>query len=115
MQRFVFAIGVSKFSHVSIFSDLNNLTDITMNGEYAMMFGSTQQEFETYFAARIERVAISLCMSQAELLAKIRQWYNGYRFHVNRESVYNPVSLALFFRNGGEFNNYRFAMGTPPS
>ena len=53
-ERFVFVTGVSKFCHVSLFSDLNNLTDISMHRDYATMFGYTQGEFETYFADRID-------------------------------------------------------------
>ena len=56
-QRFVLMTGVSKFSHVSVFSDLNNLTDITMNASYACMLGYTQEELEYYFADRIDSIA----------------------------------------------------------
>ena len=113
IEHFVFVTGVSKFSHVSIFSDLNNLNDISMNEEYATMFGYTQQEFEKYFPDHIENVAEKMGISKEELLPKIIAWYDGYRFHENTVSVYNPVSLALFFVNGGEFNNYWFDTGTP--
>ena len=112
-ERFVLVTGVSKFSHVSLFSDLNNLTDLSMTADYATMLGYTQQEVETSFADRIEAVAKTLDLPQKTLLSKIKTWYDGYRFHSNRDSVYNPVSLALFFINGGEFNNYWFDTGTP--
>ena len=111
--RFAFITGVSKFCHVSLFSDLNNLTDITMNRSYAGMLGYTQEEFETYFADRIELASKQLDMSKDELLPKIKAWYDGYRFHENAPSVYNPVSLAEFFGNDFEFNNYWFSTGTP--
>ncbi len=112
-ERFLFVTGVSKFCHVSLFSDLNNLTDITMNRDYATMFGYTQEEFETYFADRIDVACKQLNMPREELLPEIKAWYDGFRFHAKAESVYNPVSLAQFFTNNNEFNNYWFSTGTP--
>ena len=111
MLRFVFITGVSKFCHVSLFSDLNNLTDITMDARYATMFGYTQEELEVNFGDRIAALA-----GDAEFdvyRGKIKEWYNGYRFHKDAQTVYNPVSLAYFFENNGEFNNYWFSTGTP--
>ena len=112
-ERLLFVTGVSKFCHVSLFSDLNNLTDITMDARYATMLGYTQQEFETNFKEQIEAVEKKQDLSHADLLAEIKNWYDGFRFHANSESVYNPVSLARFFESGGEFNNYWFSTGTP--
>ena len=112
-ERFVFVTGVTKFCHVSLFSELNNLTDITMNRDYATMFGYTQSEFEAYFADRIDSACKQLNMPREELLPEIKAWYDGYRFHAKAESVYNPVSLAQFFMNDAEFNNYWFSTGTP--
>ena len=112
-ERLLFVTGVSKFCHVSLFSDLNNLTDITMDARYATMLGYTQQEFEVNFSEQIETVEKKLNLSHADLLAEIKNWYDGFRFHANSESVYNPVSLARFFESGGEFNNYWFSTGTP--
>ena len=111
--RFAFITGVSKFCHVSLFSDLNNLTDITMDTKYSAMFGYTQEEFETYFADRIELTSKQLNIPKEQLLPKIKTWYDGYRFEEHAQSVYNPVSLANFFESGGKFNNYWFATGTP--
>jgi len=112
-ERLLFVTGVSKFCHVSLFSDLNNLTDITMDARYAAMLGYTQEEFETYFADRIEQTSKKLNMTKEELLPEIKAWYDGYRFHSDASSVYNPVSLAKFFEAGGEFNNFWFSTGTP--
>ena len=109
--RFAFITGVSKFCHVSLFSDLNNLTDITMDARYATMFGYTQEELESNFDDRISTLAGE--QDIAAYKAKIKDWYNGYRFHKNAQTVYNPVSLAYFFENNGEFNNYWFSTGTP--
>ncbi|MBO5306984.1 MAG: ATP-binding protein [Lentisphaeria bacterium] len=110
-ERFLFVTGVSKFSHVSLFSDLNNLTDITMDARYATMFGYTQEELEANFGDRIAAVADGQELDQFK--AKIKEWYNGYRFHKKAKTVYNPVSFAKFIESGGEFNNYWFSTGTP--
>ena len=112
-ERFVFVTGVTKFCHVSLFSELNNLTDITMNRDYATMFGYTQSEFEAYFADRIDSACKQLNTSREELLPEIKAWYDGYRFEEESETVYNPVSLAQFFVNSCKFNNYWFSTGTP--
>ena len=110
--RFAFITGVSKFCHVSLFSDLNNLTDITMDARYAPMLGYTQSEFESNFKNQIEAVEKTQTLSHQDFLAEIKNWYDGFRFHAESESVYNPVSLASFFEHGGEFNNYWFQTGT---
>ncbi len=111
--RFAFVTGVTKFCHVSLFSDLNNLTDITMNADYATMLGYTQQEFEQNFAEWIADTEAKQELPHDEYLSKIKDWYDGYRFEEGAESVYNPVSLANFFTNNGKFLNYWFATGTP--
>ena len=113
LERFVFITGVTKFCHVSLFSDLNNLTDITMRADYANMFGYTQAELEHYFGDRIEATAQAQKIPVNELKKKLKDWYDGYRFEENSESVYNPVSIAKFFENDGKFDNYWFATGTP--
>ncbi len=109
--RFAFITGVSKFCHVSLFSDLNNLTDISMDARYAAMFGYTQDELEANFGDRISALAGDTDINAYK--TKIKEWYNGYRFEEKAKTVYNPVSLAQFFENGGKFNNYWFATGTP--
>ena len=111
MLRFAFITGVSKFCHVSLFSDLNNLTDITMDARFATMFGYTQDELEANFGDRI--AALAGDSDIAAYKTKMKEWYNGYRFEENAQTVYNPVSLAQFFENGGKFNNYWFSTGTP--
>ncbi|MBO5309352.1 MAG: AAA family ATPase, partial [Lentisphaeria bacterium] len=110
-ERFVFITGVSKFCHVSLFSKLNNLTDITMASRYATMFGYTQDELEANFGDRL--AALSGNTDITAYKTKIKEWYNGYRFEENAKTVYNPVSLAQFFESGGKFNNYWFSTGTP--
>ncbi len=109
MLRLAFITGVSKFCHVSLFSELNNLTDITMDARFATMLGYTQEEMEANFGDRLA----TLSGDRNELMEEIRRWYNGYRFEKNAKTVYNPVSLAKFFESGGEFSNYWFSTGTP--
>ncbi len=112
-QRFVFLTGVSKFSKVSVFSKLNNLTDITMDARYATLLGYTQQELEESFAEYIDHITETQGIDRGELLEGLREWYNGYKFHQKAASVYNPVSIGKFFESGGEFRNYWFETGTP--
>jgi len=78
--RFAFLTGVSKFSRVSVFSDLNNLTDLTMDARYAALCGYTQEELEANFEGYIERVAENQGCTVPEVLGRIRECYNGYRF-----------------------------------
>jgi hypothetical protein len=108
----VFLTGVSKFSKVGIFSGLNNLTDLTMQSDYATMLGYTQRELEENFVEEIQAAATHLKSSTSELLEQMRLWYNGYCFQANAGRVYNPVSCNLFFYEK-EFKNFWFATGTP--
>ncbi len=110
--EFVFITGVSKFSKVGILSGLNNLTDLTMQLDFATMLGYTQQELEENFEEEIQATATHLKLSTSELLAQMRLWYNGYCFLANAGRVYNPVSCNLFFYEK-EFKNFWFATGTP--
>jgi hypothetical protein len=108
----LFLTGVSKFSKVGIFSGLNNLTDLSMQSDYATMLGYTQRELEENFVEEIEVAATYLNLSTGELLEQLQTWYNGYCFQANAEKVYNPVSCNLFFYEK-EFKNFWFATGTP--
>ncbi|MBP5641291.1 MAG: AAA family ATPase [Victivallales bacterium] len=111
MIRLAFITGVSKFCHVSLFSDLNNLTDLTMDARFATMLGYTQEEVESNFGDRIAALADERGIDAFK--EDIREWYNGYRFEESARTVYNPVSLAQFFKSGGKFDNYWFQTGTP--
>ncbi len=105
--KLCFITGVTKFSKMSIFSSMNNLTEISMNEEYSTMFGYTQQELEDNFSEYIEKGMKTRGETKEEYLALIKKWYNGYRFSPKGETVYNPVSIGSFFREGGEvFRNY---------
>ena len=111
--RFAFITGVSKFCHVSLFSDLNNLQDLTMDARFATMQGYTQRELEENFAPWLEEIEAGQPLPHDAFLAKIKEWYDGFRFHSSAETVYNPVSIAKFLIQRGEFNNYWFSTGTP--
>ena len=104
-QRFTFITGVSKFSKVSIFSDLNNLNDWTMHPKAATLFGYTHEEVLKYFPGRIHALAEANGLTDDAAFAKIIEWYDGYRFEENAKPVINPVSLGLCFSNG-KFANY---------
>jgi hypothetical protein len=111
-QRFVLLTGVSKFSKVSVFSDLNNLTDLTMRRNTATLLGYTQAELETNFSDYIDRLAEAEEQSREKILQRLCEWYNGYRFHPGAKTVYNPVSVMKCLQES-EFKNYWFETGTP--
>ncbi len=113
MERFVFMTGVSKFSKVSVFSDLNNLEDLTMDARFADMMGYAQRELEANFDEYLKPLAEKQKIDYTDFLAKIKLWYDGFKFEKNADTVYNPVSLANFILNQGDFRNYWFDTGTP--
>jgi len=110
--QFVFVTGVSKFTKVGIFSDLNNLIDITVDEPYATMFGITQDELEHYFGDYIYAFVQQTQTPREELLEQIRDNYNGFRFAAYAETVYNPYSTIMLFEKR-KFANYWFETGTP--
>ena len=110
--RFVLLTGVSKFSKVSVFSDLNNLQDLTMDAEFAALCGYTQEELEYYFNESIEAIAVLESTSKEVCLDKIKRWYNGYRFSEDSLTVYNPVSTMNLCKSK-KFQNHWFETGTP--
>ena len=110
--QFVFITGVTKFSKVSIFSDLNQLEDISMNKNYACICGITEPELEEVFLPEIGKMAEGNDISEERCLEKLRSAYDGYRFHPKGERVYNPFSL-LNAMAAEEFASYWFETGTP--
>jgi hypothetical protein len=110
--RFVFLTGVTKFSHVSIFSDMNNLDDITLNPRYADLCGLTQKEVEQNFASEINNILQASNMSREIYIEELKRFYNGYRFSKKQLTVYNPFGLLLHFSNG-DFLPYWYNTGTP--
>ncbi|MGE5339868.1 MAG: AAA family ATPase [Candidatus Omnitrophota bacterium] len=109
--RFLLITGVSKFSRVSIFSDLNHLADITIDSRYSQMLGYTFEEIEHYFSFYIEEWEAQTHESRAILFEKLKEYYNGYSWD-GKHFVYNPFSILSFFRTY-EFRNYWFATGAP--
>ncbi len=112
-ERFVFITGVGKFLKVSIFSDLNNLSDISVSDDYATLCGYTKQEIEDNFQKYLTKIVESKNIKYEILLEKIKDWYDGYKFSENCENVYNPVSFTKFIENSGKLKNYWFETGSP--
>ena len=110
--RFVFITGISKFSQLSIFSEINNLKVISMMPEYATLCGFTQQEIEDNFTDGINRLAEKEELTVEQTLDKLRQTYDGYHFAANSPGVYNPYSIINALSDG-TFDNYWFSTGTP--
>jgi hypothetical protein len=99
MIKFLLITGVSKFSQVSIFSDLNNLDDLTLHSEYATIAGFTQQELEHYFKNNSIALAQKECKSYDNILAQIKLWYDGYSWD-GKHFVYAPFSISNLLKRG---------------
>lgn len=111
--EFTFITGISKFSHVSLFSGMNNLNDITMDPEYAGIMGYTEEEVKHYFAGHLESIVSERKEeSNAKVLDEVRTWYNGYRFSEGKVCVYNPFSTLKFMQNKKP-KAYWYSTGTP--
>ena len=107
--EFLFITGVSKFSKVSIFSDLNHLHDISMHEKYTTLTGYTLEELNTYFKEEIELLKIRF--DAGDVMEKIKLWYNGYSWD-GIQFVYNPFSMLNFFSQQ-RFSDFWFETGTP--
>ena len=110
--RFALLTGVTRFSKLSVFSDLNNLNDISMQREYAAICGITEAELDTYFASSIAELARQNQIAPEEAKAQLKKYYDGYLFEESAEHVYNPFSLLNAF-NKNKLGDYWFASGTP--
>ena len=110
--RFAFLTGVTKFSQVSVFSDLNQLNDISMSKNYATICGITKQELLDHFTPELEALAEENDLSFEETVEMMTRQYDGYHFHQKGEGVYNPFSVLNAF-DKMEFGNYWFQTGTP--
>jgi hypothetical protein len=111
--RFIFLTGISKFSQVSVFSGLNQITDLTFDIRYADLCGLTQEELEANFGPEISGVLETTGRSREEYMDKMRRFYNGYRFSKKPLTVYNPFGLLNHFDNNGDFMPYWYRSGTP--
>ena len=110
--RFVFLTGVTKFSKVSIFSDLNHLQDITIDEKYACICGMTGREIRDGLNRHVLEMAQKQGISQAECYAELKKMYDGYHFHQDAEGVYNPFSILNALAKK-EFGYWWFETGTP--
>ena len=110
--KFVFITGVTKFSKVSIFSDLNHLNDISLDREYSGICGISQNELTSYFGQEIDELAQAEGIGAEECLEQLRKMYDGYHFSHNSDGVYNPFSLLNAFSKK-ELRMYWFSTGTP--
>lgn len=110
--RFGFITGVTKFAKVSIFSGLNNLEDISMDGDYADICGITEAELHGYFSESVRTLASKNNLTEDECYAKLELMYDGYHFNPGANGVYNPFSLFRAFKSR-TFCSYWFETGTP--
>ena len=110
--RFVFITGINKFAQLSIFSELNNLQNISMMPEYSAICGISQSEMESNMREQIQTLADEQCISYAEALAGLKDNYDGYHFSYRSEDIYNPFSLIKAL-NEKRFGSYWFDTGTP--
>ena len=110
--KFAFLTGVTKFGKVSVFSDLNNLNDISMDEQYASICGMTDEEVAHYFPEDVHALATARGMTDEETFAELKRYYDGYHFTAASKGIYNPFSLLnAFYRRG--FGSYWFETGTP--
>ena len=110
--RFVFLTGITKFSQLSIFSELNNLKNISMLPQYAAVCGITKEEMLTCMSDYIDDFAASRQITREEVVAQLQCQYDGYHFAWPSPDIFNPFSLLNAFQDK-EFRNYWFASGTP--
>ena len=107
-----FLTGVTKFSKVSIFSDLNNLMDISFDKEYSAICGITEEELKDNFSKEVKALANAYNKTEEEMVNILRAKYDGYRFSEKEERIYNPFSLFNVF-DKNELGDYWFETGTP--
>lgn len=110
--RFAMLTGVTKFSHLSIFSGLNNLIDISMLPQYADICGFSERELHQYFDERVGEIATANGFTKEQCYERLKQEYDGYHFFPGSPGIYNPFSL-LNVLGFGVFKHYWFATGTP--
>lgn len=110
--RYVFLTGITKFSQLSIFSELNNIKNISMDEPYAAICGITEEEIKEQMSYDLGLLAEKMQITRDEVLAKLKENYDGYHFTWPSPDIYNPFSLFNAF-NDGKFNSYWFGSGTP--
>ena len=110
--EFVFLTGITKFAQLSIFSELNNLFNISMYDKYSAICGISSEELHTQKLPDVERLAEHLHLSVDETFERLKRKYDGYHFSKNSEDVYNPFSLIKALASG-DIGDYWFDSGTP--
>ena len=110
--RFVFLTGITKFSQLSIFSELNNIKNISMLPEYAAICGITEEEMATQMDKDLDILAERLNVNREEVVKKLKAHYDGYHFTWPSPDIYNPFSLLNAFADG-RLDSYWFGSGTP--
>lgn len=110
--RYVFLTGITKFSQLSIFSELNNIKNISMEREYADICGITEEEIKRHMKEGMDELADKLQVTHDEVLDALKENYDGYHFTWPSPDVYNPYSLLNAFSDG-RLNSYWFGSGTP--
>ena len=110
--EFVFLTGITKFAQLSIFSELNNLFNISMYDQYSAICGISSEELHTQMQPDVERLAEHLHLSVDETFERLKLKYDGYHFSKNSEDVYNPFSLIKALASG-DIGDYWFDSGTP--
>ena len=112
MLRFVFLTGITKFSQMSIFSELNNITNISMDHEYAGICGITKEELETQMSADVDALAVKMNLTRTQTLDVLREFYDGYHFAAQSPDIFNPYSLLNAMAKS-KLDYYWFTSGTP--
>ena len=112
MLRFVFLTGITKFSQLSIFSELNNIKNVSMDEPYAGICGITKEEMLTQMSDDIDALAEHLELSREETIQELKDHYDGYHFTWPSPDVFNPYSLLNCFADG-RMDDYWFGSGTP--
>ena len=110
--EFVFITGITKFSQLSIFSELNNLNNISMSDQFSAICGISKAELTTTMRRDVELLAESQGVGYDEMLSRLTEYYDGYHFSKRSEDVFNPFSLILAMSHQ-ELGNYWFGSGTP--
>ena len=110
--KFALLTGVTKFGKVSVFSDLNNLNDISMDERYVALCGMTEEEIHHYFKDDIHRLASAQGLTYEETCDRLKESYDGYHFAENSEGIYNPFSVLNTF-DKMKFGSDWFETGTP--
>lgn len=112
MLRFVFLTGITKFSQMSIFSELNNITNISMDHEYAGICGITKEELDTQMSADVDALAVKMNLTRIQTLDVLQEFYDGYHFAAQSSDIFNPYSLLNAMAKS-KLDYYWFTSGTP--